>query len=59
VPASARARGCATANGRTLASARFCFTLVPPHRLIPDAYQVLWRQMIDTWLGRYPGLGDD
>jgi len=58
-PASARARGCATANGRTLASARFCFTLVPPDRLIPDAYQVLWRQMIDTWLGRYPGLGDD
>jgi 3-hydroxyacyl-[acyl-carrier-protein] dehydratase len=58
-PPVARARGIATANGRTLASARFSFTLVPPERLIPDVYQAQWRQMIDTWLGRYPELADD
>lgn len=55
----ARARGTAAVEGRTLASARFTFTLVPPDRLIPEVYQPFWRQMIETWLGRYPELADD
>lgn len=56
---TARARGTASTGGRTLASARFSFTLVPPERLIPGVYQPFWSQMIDTWLGRYPELADD
>ena len=52
----ARARGTALVGDRTLASARFTFTLVPPDRLIPEVYQPFWRQMIETWLGRYPEL---
>jgi len=52
----ARARGTAQAGDRTLASARFTFTLVPPDRLIPEPYAPLWRQMIETWLGRYREL---
>jgi 3-hydroxyacyl-[acyl-carrier-protein] dehydratase len=53
---AARARGTALVGERTLASARFSFTLVPPGRLIPEVYQPFWRQMIETWLGRYPEL---
>lgn len=52
----ARARGTALVGEQTLASARFTFTLVPPDRLIPEVYQPFWRQMIETWLGRYPEL---
>ena len=52
----ARARGTAVVNDRTLASARFTFTLVEPDRLIPEVYQPQWRQMIETWLGHYPEL---
>ena len=52
----ARARGTAMVNDRTLASARFTFTLVEPGRLIPEVYQPHWRQMIETWLGHYPEL---
>ena len=52
----ARARGTAQVNDRTLASARFTFTLVTPDRLIPEIYQPFWRQMIETWLGRYREL---
>jgi 3-hydroxyacyl-[acyl-carrier-protein] dehydratase len=56
---AARARGTASAGGRTLASARFSFMLVAPEHLIPDVYRPLWCQMIDTWLGRYPELAHD
>lgn len=52
----ARARGTALVGDRTVASARFTFTLVEPGRLIPEVYQPFWRQMIETWLGRYPEL---
>jgi 3-hydroxymyristoyl/3-hydroxydecanoyl-(acyl carrier protein) dehydratase len=52
----ARARGTAVVNDRTLASARFTFTLVEPDRLIPELYRPHWRQMIETWLGHYPEL---
>jgi 3-hydroxymyristoyl/3-hydroxydecanoyl-(acyl carrier protein) dehydratase len=54
----ARARGTALVGDRSLASARFTFTLVAPDRLIPEVYQPFWRQMIETWLGRYPELDD-
>jgi 3-hydroxymyristoyl/3-hydroxydecanoyl-(acyl carrier protein) dehydratase len=54
----ARARGTALVGDRTIASARFTFTLIPPDRLIPQVYQPFWRQMIETWLGRYPELED-
>jgi 3-hydroxymyristoyl/3-hydroxydecanoyl-(acyl carrier protein) dehydratase len=53
---AARARGTAVVNDRTLATARFTFTLVEPDRLIPEVYQPHWRQMIETWLGHYPEL---
>ena len=52
----ARARGTALVGDRTVASARFTFTLVQPDRLIPEVYQPFWHQMIETWLGRYPEL---
>jgi len=52
----ARARGTALVGDRTLASARFTFTLVPPDRLMPEVYQPFWRQMIETSLGHYPEL---
>lgn len=52
----ARALGTAKAGDRTVASARFTFTLVEPGRLIPEIYQPFWHQMIQTWLGRYPEL---
>ena len=52
----ARALGTAKVGDRTVASARFTFTLVPPDRLIPVIYQPFWQQMIETWLGRYPEL---
>jgi predicted thioesterase len=55
---SARARGTALVNDRTLASARFTFALVEPQRLIPEVYRAQWSQMIETWLGHYPELGD-
>ena len=54
----ARARGTALVGDRTIASARFTFTLIPPDRLIPQVYQPFWHQMIETWLGRYPELED-
>ena len=52
----ARALGTARVGDRTVASARFTFTLAPPDRLIPAVYQPFWHQMIETWLGRYPEL---
>jgi 3-hydroxyacyl-[acyl-carrier-protein] dehydratase len=52
----ARTRGTALVGEQTLASARFTFTLVPPDRLMPEVYQPFWRQMMETWLGRYPEL---
>jgi 3-hydroxymyristoyl/3-hydroxydecanoyl-(acyl carrier protein) dehydratase len=52
----ARALGTARVGDRTVASARFTFTLVPPDRLIPTIYQPFWHQMIETWLGHYPEL---
>jgi len=55
----ARARATALVGDITVASARFTFKLVPPDRLIPAIYQPFWRQMIETWLGRYPELGGD
>jgi 3-hydroxymyristoyl/3-hydroxydecanoyl-(acyl carrier protein) dehydratase len=54
--AAARARGTATVGDRTVASARFTFTLVEPERLMPETYQPHWRQMMETWLGHYPEL---
>jgi 3-hydroxyacyl-[acyl-carrier-protein] dehydratase len=54
--AVARARGTATVGDRTVASARFTFTLVEPDRLIPETYQPHWRQTMETWLGHYPEL---
>lgn len=50
----ARARVTALVGDRTVASARLAFRLVEPDRLIPEVYQPLWRQMIETWLGHYP-----
>jgi 3-hydroxyacyl-[acyl-carrier-protein] dehydratase len=55
----ARVRGSALVGDRALASARFTFTLVAPERLIPEAYRPFWRQTMETWLGRYPELGND
>ncbi len=55
----ARARATALVGDITVASARFTFKLVPPDRLIPAIYQPFWRQMIETWLGRYPELDGD
>ncbi|HEY7636185.1 MAG TPA: 3-hydroxyacyl-ACP dehydratase FabZ family protein [Gemmatimonadales bacterium] len=52
----ARARGTAQVGDRTLASARFTFTLVPPEQLIPEIYRPFWQQMIETWLGHYREL---
>jgi 3-hydroxymyristoyl/3-hydroxydecanoyl-(acyl carrier protein) dehydratase len=55
----ARVRGEARVGGRTVASARFTFRLVPPDQLIPEAYRPLWEQGIQTWLGRYPEIADE
>lgn len=49
----ARVRATALVGDRTIASARLTFKLVPPDQLIPTVYQPFWRQMIETWLGRY------
>ena len=49
----ARVRATALVGDRTIASTRMTFKLVPPDQLIPSVYQPFWRQMIDTWLGRY------
>ncbi len=53
-----RTRATARIGDRHIASARLTFKLVEPDRLIPVAYRALWEQMIETWLGQYPELGD-
>jgi len=55
----ARVRATATVADKTVASARLTFKLVSPDHLIPPVYQPFWRQMIDTWLGRYLELSDE
>ena len=53
---AARALGTANVGDRNAASARFTFKLVEPDRLMPEAFQPYWRQMMETWLGHYPEL---
>lgn len=50
---AAQVRGSATVDGRSIASARFTFRLLPPERLIPPAYRDLWEQALRVWHGEY------
>jgi 3-hydroxyacyl-[acyl-carrier-protein] dehydratase len=49
----ARVRGTATVGDRQIAAARLTFKLVDSATLIPSAFEPLWRQAMETWLGRY------
>jgi 3-hydroxyacyl-[acyl-carrier-protein] dehydratase len=54
----ARVRGAAAVGERAIASARLTFRLVDPTALIPSGFRPFWQHAMDTWLGRYPELGN-
>jgi len=51
----ARVRGTATVGDRQVAAAALTFSLQEIGRVIAPLYQPHWDQVVDTWLGHYPG----
>lgn len=52
---AARVRGVATVGELQVAAAALTFSMQEPQQVVSPLYQPYWNQVIDTWLGRYPG----